>query len=355
MHRSLVICLGLAVGSCAILLVRSRATLTSAPHILAQEKLDHAKVQDDPHQLVALLKSSDIERRRKAAESLQQVGRGAVPALITALDDQDGCQRRRAACVLGAIGAAAKDAIPKLVQLLADSHVQSHAMQALAKIGRDATPALAVALGHPDASVREAAAQTLGMLGTEAKEAIPRLSLALQDDESMVRIQAAYAIWRVQQQSNEPVPVLSVLTLGLKDHDRGTRKESAKLLGYICSWRAKGSHEAIPVLIASLNDEDPVVRSTVVAALSYSDSAEQSLLEALTSSDALVRGGAAEALGLSYSKTALTTLKDRLQDDDTGVRAAAQRAITRINEGRPFICGTGAMGLGADWTYHCME
>jgi HEAT repeat protein len=73
--------------------------------------------QDVPA-LITALRNQDKEIRRNAAQALGQIGptaKEAVHALITALQDEDPNVRRLAASALGRIGPTAKEAVPALI------------------------------------------------------------------------------------------------------------------------------------------------------------------------------------------------------------------------------------------------
>lgn len=95
------------------------------------------------------LKSPKAETRKSAAIFLGNKGaKYAVPPLIDALRDQDATVRRAAARSLGIIGPDAKDAIMPLIGLLRDS----------------------------DDLVKGAAGEALGEIGKEGKAAVPALT-----------------------------------------------------------------------------------------------------------------------------------------------------------------------------------
>ena len=77
--------------------------------------------------------SDDSQVHQNAIESLVDLGKPAVPALIQALQDQD--VRRRVALALGKIGSV--DAVPALIQALQDKdiNVRASATRALKEIG----------------------------------------------------------------------------------------------------------------------------------------------------------------------------------------------------------------------------
>ena len=87
------------------------------------------------------------------------MGKGAVPALTTALKDKDTEVRRAVVRALAEMGQHAKAAVPALAGVLKDA----------------------------DSGLRVAAAMALGDIGPDARTAVPELIVALKDREVDVR------------------------------------------------------------------------------------------------------------------------------------------------------------------------
>lgn len=125
---------------------------------------------------------------------------GAVPRLAALLADTDGSVRTAAARTLEGLGRLAKGAAIPLARAVAQGDVEPRlaAMRALQKLDPSdaevAIPELTDGLGHADARVRRAAAETLAKIGPSAHSAIPVLRRALGDEDSDVRINASDAI-----------------------------------------------------------------------------------------------------------------------------------------------------------------
>jgi HEAT repeat protein len=80
--------------------------------------------------------------REAAVTALKQMGaaaKPAVPALMNLLDNPDWQNRQSAAEVLGTIGPDAKAAVPKLMKLLADPHGPSLAQRSRGRLERSKT------------------------------------------------------------------------------------------------------------------------------------------------------------------------------------------------------------------------
>jgi HEAT repeat protein len=177
--------------------------------------------------LVTALKDDNEAVRQAAAHALQLIGEGAkdsVPALIDALShDRNGGVRADAARTLGAIGPPAVVAIPALVDALrhgnAGYSVAMSAVIALAQIGEPAVPALIAALyverlgpatrmaneGYQGPiysdleNLRVGAAEALNRIGPRAQSAIPALTDALKDEHPRVREMAAHALTQIRR------------------------------------------------------------------------------------------------------------------------------------------------------------
>jgi hypothetical protein len=121
-----------------------------------------------------------------------------VDALI-AMAKAGGTPRLPAVYALGEIGAAARPAVPVLVELLRDGDVETafRAADALRKIGNwadRAFPVLVELLKDDRDMIRGMAAKLLGELGPHAEPAIPVLRGALADESCYVRVHAERAL-----------------------------------------------------------------------------------------------------------------------------------------------------------------
>jgi HEAT repeat protein len=185
--------------------------------------------QSSTSALCAALKDSDVAVRSAAAEALAGTdAHQAVPALIMALDDEDKDVRTRAAWALGTFRAEARSAAPALWRMLnhPDIQVRRRAIWCLTMIGAEdeqvsllvltalrerrvsqaffafleshaktSTRVLVEALS--DKSLRLAAVNVLGMMGSDAAAATPALVPLKQDENPAVRAAAALALARI--------------------------------------------------------------------------------------------------------------------------------------------------------------
>ena len=191
-----------------------------------------------------------------------------LPALISALGDQDEVVRLNAAYGLGTIGA---PAVPGLIETWREaskdtgspgSETESfrHATYALSAIGEPAVPALINALQDENESIRASAAYALGDIGDSAQDAAPLLTQALRDESAWVRRHAAEALGLIGQPAQNTVPGLIGL---LHDEHYWIRDNAARALARLGS----AAEAAVPTLMDTLNDENRYVRFHAMFAL----------------------------------------------------------------------------------------
>jgi HEAT repeat protein len=199
-----------------------------------------------------------------------------VSSLIDQLKHKNPKDRSDAADTLRSMGAEAKAAVPALIDALQhakEPEVRFNVVSALWSIGaedkaaiKDAVPALTDALQpdkEPDAKVRSSAANTLRIMGAEAKTAVPALTDALQPDKEpdvKVRSDAADALRSMGAEAKTAVPAL----IDALHDEEEVRFNAVSALGSMGA-EAKA---AVPALIQALqHDEEPEVRFNAVPAL----------------------------------------------------------------------------------------
>jgi len=232
-------------------------------------KLDAANREALVTELAEMLDDADEAVGLSAGGALVRLGEAAVGHLRSRLAEPP--HRRQALGVLGAIGPAAKGALPELVAALADADpvCAEEAAVALAEIGGDAVGAVPdleklLADGVP-ASTRYTAVYGLGRIGPAAKGALPRLlELSKSDDEILATV-AVWAALKIDPADaalvESAVPMLRRALRGDRDM---VRLEAAVALGDI--GRAAGS--AVPILeLVSEEDSVAAVRAAAAAAL----------------------------------------------------------------------------------------
>lgn len=269
-----------------------------------------------PEAVVPLLEVlPDPRARSLALIRLQELG-PLVPVtpLIQALSHPDAQVRQGAAEALAIRPQPAPEAVPALIVALADLHggIRRAAAQALGRIGaREAVPALVARLTDPEVEVRQEAARALGKGG---REAVGPLLLRLQDpaEDRAVRLQAAQSL-RLIGDPSAVQPMIAVLA----DDDRKVRQELAWVLSH---W--DNDPIVARAIIEALGSEKPRIRRGAATALTIDlhkvltlgPAGADLLLPALESGDVVVRRAAAQAIARLVKRKLLTeTSTERLQ------------------------------------------
>lgn len=222
------------------------------------------------------LRDDDPGRRRRAAdfwaaaaESLSQ----AVPALVEGLADRDRDVREGAVHALGNLNRQTELLLPTLRAALRraallgdDESLRSLAVKALMSKDESSRPRvteLVDALGAAEAPLRFSAAQALGERGPQAEAAVGRLvQVTLHDPDPGVRIEAAMALFRIGGQAEKVVPLL---VDALQDPSEVRRWIAADCLGAI----GPAAELALPALRAALRREreTTLIRKALTLAL----------------------------------------------------------------------------------------
>jgi HEAT repeat protein len=222
----------------------------------------------------------------------RQVDAGAVAALIDGASGEDVRVRRAAVEVLGDLP------------------------------DRDATGALRTAVRDLDTTVRATALRSLARSGDAA--ALPVALEALADPEPAVRLAAIRAVDVFTGASADATSSIRNL---LADPDPAVQAAASSAI-----VRGPFREDALVVLRAMLETEDPQTRELALGALEGSASPETFAMSALGVQDASprVRIAAARALATSDPARAIPLLVRSLDDEDTGVREAVAHALGRI-------------------------
>ena len=253
-------------------------------------------VQRDPRSLSSVLgtvlsdKSPDVRAAAiRALGDLGESGARHVPHLLKLLDDPASRWqfytpdmampypvRHDAARALAGIGKDGRVALAKLREMMngdANSLVRIAAAFAVAKLDdapQDAMEYLIAAVQDDEKGYGglEAAAESLGKLGPQAKAALPALGDALKHPETMVRIHAVGAIVAISPETAES----RVLPM-LKDEDALVRASAIENLGSL----RQASPQLLRSYIAALDDSDDIFGEDVrhAAAVALGNLGEQ--------------------------------------------------------------------------------
>ncbi len=178
----------------------------------------------DVHRRAKGLESSDVIVRRRFAQSLEDLGHKAepaIPALIRALGDSDTRVVQYAENALAGLQSSAVLALLQAIQK-GDPKIRVEAINILTRGGNtrrcpDAiAPVLLDALKDDRAEVRSAAANVLGGLPQHASEVVPALMRAVDDNDHEVRLLATHSLGLMGSAGRQAIPLL-IENLGGKD------------------------------------------------------------------------------------------------------------------------------------------
>ncbi len=316
-----------------------------------------------------------------AVQQLDRMGAKAAPAvpkLIPGLRKGLADQRSVAfaAWALGAIGPAAKEAVPELIKALKcpqntktgklEFRVYGFLAWALGRIGlneeqaKEAVPVLAGLMHGPDRASRANAAWVLSRMGKTAEPAMAKLLQALGKQRghraSALSTHAARAL------ANIGAPAVDGLIKALGSREMATRADAARALGWMEPATAM---KAVPTLIARVkSDPEPVVRMWAADALvriaSRNGGAVAALASGLSDKAYSVRVSAATALGRCgpAASNSVPAMARALGDKRREVKRAAALALGKVGKaalpalekalagGDPFVRKYAARALG---------
>lgn len=290
---------------------------------------------------VAALNDTDATARRLAAEVLRRLGpsaRGAVPALLANLKDQDRQVRFATVAALRAIRPKTVDALQALWTALQDSSgaVADEVRQTLTlcELDKAAVQPLIDFLKSTDPDRRSLAVLILGNIGSEAKAALGPLTALLKDGDHLVRRNAASALGSIA--AADPA-VVATLVDALHDTDPGVCAAAQAAL-------ARSGDAAVSSLSKALNDKDAgvsILAAGVLAKLGPAASpAVPGLLSACRHQDPRARAQAVLTLREvePSSASVLAALIECLKDSTDEVRTAAHVSLVRVgSKATPFL------------------
>jgi len=230
--------------------------------------VEQMRNERDVEGLIEALKSTDSEKRAKAAEALGELRDvRAIEPLIEALSDED-------------------------------STVRQKASEALAKIGTSATKSLVEALKSDDWRVRYRAAWAIGKIGDA--RAVPYLIQAVDDEVRDVRLNIVWAFGEIGVDPRAVDPIFNAL----KDEDSSVREEAKNAL-------VKMGEQAVDKLIQALNDKDSEIRNI--------------------SAWALVEIGGRRGTSFETRKKMAEPLVNALRDEDEDVRLTVALSLDKLH------------------------
>jgi HEAT repeat protein len=267
----------------------------------------------------------------------------ARPFVAQALRDKDQSIRVAAAKALVAAG---NDAAVDLANAAkdGDAGTRTLALQALGAIGEDLNleglTALVRGLDDPEARVRQAAANGIAQLKTNAREVagaalFKELAKLLQDKEATVRRAAVVALGSIGVVDGDEVGKIAD---GLKDGDSFVRGFTVQALGACCL--AEGASEtvilaALTHLAAGLRDTDARVQNMAAQLLAREEGRSVPvLIPIVEKGQGKQRLWAASILGEigAGAADAIPALEKMGRDTNAQVRQSALTALRRIRE-----------------------
>jgi HEAT repeat protein len=242
--------------------------------------------------------SPDPKLRAEATAVVQDLGPQAVPGLIRLLRTQDATLNRKAWAVV--------PALPLWARRLVHGSIRP-----------------------PEAAtVRAAAAHSLGLIGPEARTAATFLGLCLRDLQGTVRWDAATALSRM---GPEGVPPLAE---ALSDPNAEVRQAAASGLSQVVT----GADPALPGLITCLGDENARVRERAASAvLAIGKPALPALIEAVEQGQGPRRQAAAAVLMRIYPlpRVAEAPMLKMVVDESPAARQQAIESLASMHDWRP--------------------
>lgn len=313
--------------------------------------------------LVDDLRRHDWPTNLKTADALARAGASALPALLRALQDEDGYVRNGAAIALGKIGNAdaaepliaalrwrddrvyaddedrearisaatalgklrvAAASLPLMTELDAvlktDLTLASYIVEALGEIGNDqAISTLASLVDHPDFDIQKAASYALAQMGTEGTDILLRIA---SDCARKGRVSAVKALGMKKVEAASPV-LERILTD--ENDDKLVRGQAAQALGRIGS-----APTVLPLLLSTLQGRERELRSSALLGLAFLHDAAafESIVAQLGSPD--LRYIAVVALGELGDMRACERLILMLASEDEALAFHAATALGRI-------------------------
>lgn len=207
------------------------------------------------------VKDEEPAVRLAAVQALPRCGPKSVPLLLGALADKDTKVRAYAASALSAFKLEPAELLPTLTNRLKVEEeliVRQSLLRTLAKLGKDAIPALVEALGDKQEAVQKAALSALGSIGLPAEPALAKVKeLALKSDHPDIRKTAVSVLGRFGSSGSDAVLEL------LKTDDSVTRQACLTFLGK----QGGAPASAVQHLVAALKDKEKDVRALAVYVL----------------------------------------------------------------------------------------
>jgi hypothetical protein len=208
-----------------------------------------------------LQKSPDGARREEAEAAIRHIGTNALPTLLGMVRTKDSAFKKKL------LALANRQTFIKLPLKPAEYYraKATYGFGALGPAARPAIPALIELLHDNDREVRAYAAQCLSLLGPEARDAIPTLIRVLNEEGNgygPVLLNSMLALGAIHSEPEVVVPLLLEYING----GRNDWNYCAPAMDALGRYREKAK-VAVPAILPFLNDPDESHRSSADAAL----------------------------------------------------------------------------------------
>ncbi|MBI4852938.1 MAG: HEAT repeat domain-containing protein [Acidobacteria bacterium] len=305
------------------------------------------------------------------AEALSKIGPEVIPYLINSLKDEDKSFRTCVIGILNRYDQKAEDAIPILMEMLADENKEvqyraafaiagisdtkakmvlpiivealrdkkffigaSYAVRKLVPTAKEAIPILIDKLKEENTNKcsqeTDFAIETLGIMGAQAKTAVPVLLDYMHTAYcTPTENKAAQALAKVAIEDETVIPIL------LNDLNKPNNHGVSQALAEVGKVKTK---TILVALIEALKSEDSYVRINTANTLKFMGEtavdAIPALLESLKDEDSWVKFNAIDALGTMKEKAqvAIPSLINALTDENEYVRYSAADALGTMGE-----------------------
>jgi HEAT repeat protein len=269
------------------------------------------------NEIVKLIQKLSEDDRSEAKKLLIQMGKKAIPHLISALQSPNVELRRSVSWVLEDIKKEdSQTVIPHLINALKDQdeYVRSSAAEALGNTqGILALPYLLLCLKDKESVVREVVIRIFGNL--KAQETIPYVIKALCDPDGDVRWQAMKALAEINTEECIP-PLISILK-----NDKVSHYEKYVVCSNLLTMGAK----IIPYLMDSFKDLDGMEKTYFHLGIrrEIGKKAVPYLINAAKHPDKSIRSTAINILSGIGDASDIAHVSHALKDKDKDVREAA--------------------------------
>ncbi|MBN8530269.1 MAG: HEAT repeat domain-containing protein [Alphaproteobacteria bacterium] len=274
---------------------------------------------DSEKTLLETLANKELHHRIRSAASgalRDRKSEAAIPVYLAVLQDTSDNQYVRYSAALNLAWMKAVDAIPALRTALQDQEafVRTGAASALGLLGEasaEAAPDLAKQVeSDTNAKARREAASALSRIGVHTEAVAASLLKGLKDEDDWVRIYAAGALATMKEHGTAGIAEM-IDQLGKPNSGNSLKEYYLKALGDFGELAAK---QAAPVAAGALKDKEDDIRSSAVYALGKFGAEAKpysaDIIKLLSDSSDLVRMSAALAVGYLKLEEAIPTLKE---------------------------------------------